>query len=76
MNDWLIIPEEKLPDLEAINANYTDRKCTAMPDENGVLLTRADKLADPYWSSFHVFLSSLAPFQGAPVWPITEEHDA
>lgn len=72
---WLILPEEKLADLEALNAAHTDRKCAPIATADNTLLTGADKLYDPYWSGYHEFLNPLEPFEGEPVWLIAEDEE-
>ena len=66
---WLILPSDRQAELDEINAQFKDRKCTAITTEDGTLLTNSDKLQDEYWSAYHAFLLSLTPFQGDPIWP-------
>ena len=70
--NWLILPPSRQAELDGINAQFTDRCCTATPTVDGILLTGGDKLEDNYWSAYHDFLSSLTPFEGDPVWPTPE----
>jgi hypothetical protein len=72
---WLIIPENKIAELDALNAQHTDRQCTFIETTSSVRLTSADKLSDPYWSDYHAFLNSLERFDGTPVWPVIEEEE-
>jgi hypothetical protein len=67
--NWLIVTPEKQAELDAINAWFTDKQCTSVANEDGILLTNSDKLEDAYWSAYHAFLSSLTPFEGEPIWP-------
>jgi hypothetical protein len=67
--NWLIITPEKQVELDAINAGFTDRQCTSVANEDGILLTNSDKLEDEYWSAYHAFLFSLTQFEGEPIWP-------
>jgi len=66
---WLILPSDRKAELDVINAQFKDRKCTSVPNEDGILLTNSDKLKDEYWSAYHAFLLTLAPFDGEPIWP-------
>lgn len=66
---WLIVPNNKLAELDAINDQFTDRKCTTVETIDGVILTLSDKLSDEYWTDYHVFLSSLSEFVGTPNFP-------
>jgi hypothetical protein len=66
MNNWLIIPTERLPELEELNARFSDRTCTAHQTADDVLVTGADKLSDAYWVEYADFLGSLEEFVGVP----------
>jgi hypothetical protein len=68
MTTWLIIPSDRIKELEEINAKFDDRFCSHFETIDGVLTTEADKLNDPYWSAYQEFLSSLTPFEGQPIW--------
>jgi hypothetical protein len=70
---WLIVPEDKLAELQAINEVHEDRKCEPMQTTTGVWVTGADKLGDSYWVDWHDFLSSLTEFEGVPEFPRPEE---
>jgi hypothetical protein len=72
--NWLIVTSEKQVELDAINAEFTDRQCTSVANEDGIFLTNSDKLEDEYWSAYHAFLSSLTPLEGEPIWakPLVE----
>jgi hypothetical protein len=72
MKTWLIVPQNRTAELDEINSRFTDRMCTTHETNDGVLLSNSDKLGDIYWSGYHAFLSSLAPFEGDPVWPVQE----
>lgn len=69
MTTWLVIPTDRISELDEINAKSNDRLCSHYETIDGVLLTNSDKLNDPYWSEYHDFLSSLTLFEGDPVWP-------
>jgi hypothetical protein len=70
---WLIIPTDRISELDEINAKFNDKLCSYLETNDGVLLTNSDKLNDPYWSEYHSFLSSLTPFEGQPIWPTPTE---
>jgi hypothetical protein len=69
MTTWLVIPTERISELDEINAKFDDKLCSHCETNDEVLLTKADKLNDPYWEAYQTFLSSLTPFEGVPVWP-------
>ena len=71
--NWLIVTPEKLVELQEINLRFSDRKCSTVSTNEGVLVTNPDKLQDNYWSEYHDFLSSLTPFEGQPIWPTPVE---
>jgi hypothetical protein len=68
MSLFLIVPKERVSEMNDLNSVFSDRICTATETTDGVLLTNADKLQDPYWEAYHAFLSSLTPFEGQPIW--------
>lgn len=65
---WLIVPEDKLDELNDLNSGYIDRKCVPVQTIDGVYITSSDKLADDYWQAYHEWLESLEPFVGVPVF--------
>ena len=69
MTTWLVIPTERISELDEINAKFNNKLCSHCENIDGVLLTKADKLNDPYWEEYQEFLCSLTPFEGVPVWP-------
>lgn len=69
MTTWLVIPTDRISELEEINNRFNDRLCSHYETIDGVLLTNSDKLNDPYWSEYQDFLSFLTLFEGTPVWP-------
>jgi len=69
MTQFLIIPADRVSELDAINAAHNDRQCTFKETTGGVRLTSADKMNDVYWADYHAFLNSLEPFEGDPEWP-------
>ena len=69
MTTWLIIPTNRINELDEINAQFNDKLCSYLETNDGVLLTNADKLNDPYWSEYQEFLCSLTQFEGQPIWP-------
>jgi hypothetical protein len=68
MSLFLIVPKERVSEMDELNAIFTDRFCTTTETTDGVLLTNSDKLDYPYWSAYHAFLSSLKQFNGQPIW--------
>jgi hypothetical protein len=72
---WLIVPENKLAELAAINAQFTDRQCTPVVLADNTLVTSADKLADEYWAAWHEFLNGLAQFIGEPEFITTGDQE-
>jgi hypothetical protein len=76
---FLIIPSDRISELDEINARYSDRVCITKTTIDGVILTNADKLAfpdDKFWSPYIPFLSSLSPYKGEPTWiPDTTEDE-
>ena len=72
-NQWLIVSNSQLEELNSINSLNPDKKCTATLTQDNVWITNSDKLNDDYWKDWHVFLSNLEEFQGNPVFPQPEE---
>lgn len=71
--NWLILPTDKLLDLDALNALQDDRKISPITTNDGTLLIGADLLGDPFWSDFQTLLSTLSPFVGEPAFPTPAE---
>jgi hypothetical protein len=69
MTTWLVIPKDRISELEKINTKFNDKFCSYIETIDGKFLTNSDKLEDEYWSTYHAFLSSLTPFVGQPIWP-------
>jgi len=66
---FLIVPTDRISELDEINARYSDRVCTTNTTIGGIILTNADKLDfpdDKFWSPYILFLSSLSPYEGEP----------
>lgn len=70
MNNWLIVSNDQLTALNAINDAHPDQKCTAVQTTDGIWVTSSDKIGDSYWSDWQDFLQSLTPFEGTPSFPI------
>jgi hypothetical protein len=73
MSLFLIVPKERVSEMDDINSGFSDRVSTTTETIDGVLLTNADKLEDTYWKAYHDFLSSLSAFTGQPIWPTPPE---
>jgi hypothetical protein len=71
---WLIVPDSRLVELEAINQAHSDRKCMALQAATGQWVTPADKITDAYWAAWHEFLSALVEFEGNPEFLQQEEN--
>lgn len=71
--NWLIVTPEKMVELDAINALFTDRKATPQITTDGTLIIWNDLLGDDYWEAYHDFLKSLDVYDKDPVWPIVPE---
>jgi hypothetical protein len=69
MNNWLIITDEQLITLNAINDAHDSAKCTALQTVDGIWVTSADKLGSEYWTDWQELLQSLTPFEGEPSFP-------
>jgi len=71
--NFLILPASQQAELDAINATFTDRCCNYRATSDGTLLISDNgKTTDPYWSAFQSILSTLQPFSGIPVWPVSD----
>lgn len=75
MSAWLIVPLEKLAELDAINAAHEGQRCTALQTTAGIWVTGSDKLADDYWQEWREFLGSLSEFVGTPEFPQPEAEE-
>ena len=75
MSEWLIVPSDRLAELDAINAAHEGQRCTALQTTTGVWVTGSDKLEDSYWADWHEFLDSLSEFVGMPEFPQSEAQE-
>lgn len=71
--NWLILPPDKVADLETLNASQNDRSVSPVTTTDGVKILGADLLGDPFWSDYQPFLVTLSPFVGDPTFPIQPE---
>jgi hypothetical protein len=62
--NWLILTQDQVSAIDAINASHSDRKINYLTIEDGVVVTSADPLRYDYWKDWHEVLSSLQSFQG------------
>jgi len=66
--NWLILPPEKLPDLEAINQAHNDRRIDPIKTIDGVLLISADLATDSFLADYHEILFGLSPYDKIPTF--------
>jgi len=71
--NWLILPPDKVADLETLNASQNDRSVSPVTTADGVQILGADLLGDPFWADYQTFLSTLALFEGEPTFPTSSE---
>jgi hypothetical protein len=71
--NWLIVTLEKKIELDAINAQFTDRKASPQITDDGTMIIWDDLLLDDYWKDYHDLLKSLDVYDKDPVWPIIPE---
>jgi hypothetical protein len=71
--NWLIVTPEKKIELDAINAQFTDRCCNPEITADGTLLVGSDLIGCDYWEAYQDFLKSLTTYDKDPVWPVIPE---
>jgi hypothetical protein len=71
--NWLIVTPEQKIELDAINAQFTDRICQPETTIDGTMLVYSDLIGCDYWSAYQDFLNSLTIYDKNPVWPIIPE---
>jgi hypothetical protein len=71
--NWLIVTPEKKIELDAINAQFTDRCCNPEITADGTLLVGSDLIGCDYWEAYQDFLKSLDVYDKDPVWPVIPE---
>jgi hypothetical protein len=71
--NWLIVTPEKKVELDAINAQFTDRKANPEMTDDGTMIIWDDLLNDNYWEAYQNFLKSLDVYDKDPVWPVIPE---
>jgi hypothetical protein len=71
--NWLIVTPEKKIELDAINAQFTDRCCNPEITADGTLLVGNDLIGCDYWEAYQDFLKSLTTYDKDPVWPVIPE---
>ena len=73
MNNWLIVTDEQLIALNAINDLHDSAKCNAIQTVDGTWVTSADKINNEYWTDWQELLQSLTPFEGEPSFPVQSD---
>jgi len=71
--NWLIVTPEQKIELDAINAQFMDRKASPQITDDGTMVIWDDLLGDDYWKDYHNFLKTLDVYSKDPVWPIIPE---
>ena len=71
--NWLIVTPEKKIELDAINAQFTDRCCNPEITADGTLLVGSDLIGCDYWEAYQDILKSLDVYDKDPVWPVIPE---
>lgn len=69
---YLILPQSRQSELEAINATRTLQRCEPVETSDGVLLIPSNLKSCPCWKAYHGFLNTLEVFDDEPVWKEVE----
>jgi hypothetical protein len=72
--NWLILNADQKTELDAINAQFTDRCVDARTTIDGIMLIPADLICnDVTWNPYQPLLTSLTPYSGDPIFAQTTE---